>query len=593
VSHASFDHAVNLAAHGAAGSNLDATALAPTLLATAMRIGDVPTTALVVVAAYAAAIILVGVWANRRGSRDGNAASTSGYFLAARSMPVWAVAVSMLATMQSAATFVGVPEQAFNGNLVYLSASAAPIIAGLILARVFIPAYYRLGVTTPYQLLDTRFGPGARIATSWAYLIGRVFASGARLYVGAIPLALVLFGERTTTTLAIVLACLTIFAILYTLKGGLESVIWSDIVQVGVYVGAAACVLVFLWFHIPAPGSAVLAALSEGTAGGTGGGAGGSSDARSKLRVVELGINLLATPPIDVSQRFTVVTIITGWTLVNLAALGTDQDLVQRLLTCRDARRGSLSAIASTLVGLPVVVLFACVGLLLWVVCARPDVMGRPTPPELTGPGAEMLIRVAMHEMPGWLLGLVLAGVLAAGPAGHNATLNSMASTIVTDVYTPLKPGRSERHYLWVGRLMVCVCGVILCVFAICCAAWQSARGDQLIDFVLAVMTFAYAGLLGVFICALMTRRGTSASVVAALGTGFCVVLALEPTIFPRWAVHTPWIGASLEGVRIATPWAMCAGTLAAFLVCVAPRGRAATRGPAATRPSSLAGGRA
>lgn len=533
--------------------------ISPQLLFLAQSASSVPggriaPSAILIVLLYVALIIGAGVWANRRGAKASD--STSGYFLAGRHMPVWAVVISTLATAQSAATFVGVPQDAFDGSLTYLSASIGSVLAGVILAGVFIPAYYRLGVTTPYQLLERRFGPGARVASSWAYLIGRVFASGARLYVGAIPLAVALLGERTPGTLAIVVAAFTVFAILYTLRGGLESVIWTDIVQVCVYLGAGLATLIFLWNQIPAPAADVVDSLRHG-----------GPNATSKLTLVTLGVRS-TRPWIDPSEAFTLLTAVTGWTLLNLAAFGTDQDLVQRLLTCKNAKAGASSAIASSLVGLPVVLLFACVGLLLWVYCTQEGLMGRPTPDFAKGASADMLVRVAMGAMPGWLLGLILAGVLAAGPAGHNATLNSMASTIVADVYTPLRPGREPSHYLRVGRIMVVACGVVLGVFAVACAYWQASSGENLIKFVLGVMAFAYAGLLGVFLCALLTRRGTTASAVAAMVVGFIIVLLMYPSVWRAWA---PSLLGVDKDLAIASPWRLLVGVAASFAVCILP----------------------
>lgn len=144
------------------------------------------------------------------------------FFAGENTMPVWAVAISILATAQSAATFTGVPEQGYTGDLRYLATNIGSIIAALILATVFIPAYYRKRVTTPYQLLESRFGPGAKLATSIAYMIGRIFASGARVFVGAIPVSLAVFGDTSTEHLAISIAAFMIFGILYTLAGNHE-----------------------------------------------------------------------------------------------------------------------------------------------------------------------------------------------------------------------------------------------------------------------------------------------------------------------------------------------------------------------------------
>lgn len=467
----------------------------------------------VVIGAYIALIVGAGLWAQWR-TTNANAAD---YFLAGRRIPVWAVAVSTLATAQSAATFVGVPQDAYDGNITYLSASIGAIVASLVLAWFFIPAYYRLGVATPYQLLEARFGPGARTATGLAYLAGRVFASGARVYVGAIPVAVAISSGDPQAdlggTIALVIGVFMVFSILYTLWGGLESVIWTDVVQVAVYLGAALLVFVLLARSIPASWSEIVGALRVGGEGGS-----------SKLTIVNPGLDTSRTPWINFGTPFTLVTALTGWVLLNLAAFGTDQDLTQRLLACRSAAEGSRSVIASTLLGIPVVCVFAAVGLLLWVFYNRPDLMGRPTPAYVQGDTARVFLKYALHELPAGAAGLVIAGVLAAGPAGVNASLNTMAGTVINDFYKPrLAPGKPDGHYVKAGRWAVVGWGLVLWAFAVVCIWWQRESGENIINFVLGVMGFAYAGLLAVFLTALFTRRGTTASAVLAMLVGFFV----------------------------------------------------------------------
>ncbi len=512
----------------------------------------------VMVGAYVALIIGAGVWAQQRAKK----ATSTDYFLAGRNIPVWAVAISTLATAQSAATFVGVPQDAYDGNLTYLSANIGGLLAAIILAWVFIPAYYRLGVATPYQMLEARFGPGAKLATSWAYLIGRVFASGARIYVGAIPVAIAFFGDREPGHLAIVIAGFMVFAALYTLWGGLESVIWTDVVQVAVYLGAAVVMLVLLWRYIPADADAILNELRHG-----------GKDGGSKLAVFTSGVR--ASPPfIDFGGTYTLIAAVTGWTLLNLAAFGTDQDFVQRLLTCKDSKRGGRSIIMSMLIGVPVVLLFATIGLLLWVIYNRPSLMGASAVAQ-EGDSAEILLKFALGKMPEWAGGLVIAGVLAAGPAGINASLNSMGGTIINDFYRPvLAPGRPDHHYVSAGRVAVVICGLVLGGFALVCAWWQTKSNENLLAFVLGIMGFAYAGLLGVFLTALFSRRGTTLSVILALATGFLAVLSMQPWVWKGWAGYVPWIGESLQSTTIAAPWRLVFGTILATAVCALPRGR-------------------
>ena len=512
-----------------------------------------------VLGAYALVLVGAGWWFSRRGAKD-----SKGYFLAGAAMPVWAVAISTLATAQSAATFVGVPENAFGGDLTYLSASIGGIIAAVILAYTFIPAYYRLGVSTPYQLLETRFGPGAKLVTSGAYMIGRVFASGARIYVGAIPVALAFFGSTadglpSTGALCLTILAFMVFAVLFTLRGGLESVIWTDIVQVGVYIGAAVVGLVLLWRAIPADFSSVVDALRTG-----------GPDGSSKLTVITVGIDPSKPLGIDFAAPFTLITACTGWVLLNLAAFGTDQDLTQRMLTCRNAREGARSVIASTLVGIPAVVIFSIIGLLLWVVCRSPDLMGASIPEHLAGDPKGLLLRYAMHSGVWGFAGLIVAGVLAAGPAGINASLNSMAGAFINDVYRPaLRPGRTEQHYVNAGRWAVAAWGVVLGSFAVVCIWWQRGSGENIINFVLGVMGFAYAGLLAVFCTALFTKRGNTTSVVCAMVVGFGVVLALQPNVWAWWTDATVWTRENLASVKLASPWRLVIGTACAFAVCM------------------------
>lgn len=506
-----------------------------------------------ILAAYFALLAFTGWWFSRVRHK-----TTEEYFLGGHSMPVWAVAISILATAQSAATFVGVPESAYSGDLTYLSTNIGGLIAAVIIARVFIPAYYRQGVSTPYQLLEKRFGPGAKLATSWAYMIGRVFASGARVYIGAIPVSLAVFGDVSPNHLAISIAAFMAFGIVYTLAGGIASVIWTDVFQVCVYLGAAVVAAILLWRAIPADASQIFSALSTGM-----------PDGSSKLTIVRPGLDL-SQPRLgfDLSAEFTLITAVTGWMLITIASHGTDQDLVQRMLTCKDAARGGRSVITGILVGIPTVLLFAFLGLLLWVYFNRPDLAGGPRSPA-TIDGSQVFLRYILTEMPAGAAGLMIAGVMAAGPAGINASLNSMSSTFVGDVYRPALPGRSDRHYLRVGRLATVGWGIILGLFALLCIRWQQQAREQVLPFVLGVMAFAYAGLLGVFLTALFTRRGNTASAITALAAGFITVLVLQPVVFARLTE-----GTILEAVKLASPWRLVIGTVIATLICCAGRPR-------------------
>lgn len=495
----------------------------------------------VVLGLYFALLVGTGVWVSRR------VTNSQDYFLGGRAMPSWAVAISVLATSLSAATFIGGPQQAYESDLTYLSATLGTIVAAVVVALVFIPAFYKHRVTTVYELLGVRYGNGARRAASAMFMIGRVFASGARVYIAAHALSFIVWGDIEPMHLLIGVAALSAAGIAYTIAGGIESVIWADVVQTVFFVGAIVTAMIVLLARIPAPIGEVAAALR--TAGADGG---------SKLAVVRTTL--------DPGVPFTLWTALTGFALFNLAALGTDQDLVQRMLTCKSPLKASGSVIWSQLIGIPVVLVFMVLGLLLFVFHKRPDLMGEAAPVGAAPEGEKVFLLFITSEMPAGLSGLMIAGLFAIGLTSLNSALNAMSSTFVSDFYKRMRPGRDERHYLMAARLGVVGWGVVLGLFAALCVWWQAEEDERttLLEFALGVMVYAYTGLLAVFVCALFTHRGSTTSVLAALATGFLLTLAMEPMVFRQWA---GWVG--LEELRLAFPWRMVIATGGAFVVCV------------------------
>ncbi|MFN0132167.1 MAG: sodium:solute symporter [Phycisphaerales bacterium] len=516
-----------------------------------------------IVALYFALLAASGWWFSRRepsGARE--------YFLAGRQMPVWAVAISVVATATSAATFIGAPEEAFAGNLTYLSTNIGAFIAVAVVAIFFIPAFYRHNVTTVYDLLEVRFGRPAKMGASWAFLIGRILASGARLFIGAIPLALILFRDDHPAAVIASIAILVVVGILYTLVGGIRSVIWTDAIQTLVFVVAVAAAAAILLSRIPVPLGQIISEL-RATQVGEG----------SKLVAVTTGLDP-AKPLLgfDPAQAYTLLTAVCGFSLLMIAAYGTDHDLAQRMLTCKTPFKGSMSAVTAIIINLPIVALFMCIGLLLYVFYQRPDLMGAAAPHDAPTAGRKVFLTFILTEMPSGLSGLMMAGLFATGLGSFNSALNAMAAAFVNDCYTPLRPGKSERHYLVAGRFAVAGWGIILGAFACFCVFWQEGSGDTLIQFALNVMTFAYAGLLGVYFTALFTkRRGNSRSALAALAVGFVVVGLMQKQVWPHWAAVIPLHitladgtkTASLADIKIAFPWILFIATACTTTVCL------------------------
>jgi solute:Na+ symporter, SSS family len=525
-----------------------------------------------VIGGYLALLVLSGIWFARR-----EPSGADEYFLAGRRMPAWAVSFSIIATTLSVATFVGAPDSSFRGNLSYLTTNIGSIIAVLVVAAFFIPVYYRYNVTTVYELLERRYGVGAKRAASATFMVGRLFASGARVYIASIPLAMVLFGEAEAKQPAYLIGAigvLTLAAVLYTLIGGIASVIWTDVLQTLVLIGAVVAGAAVLLHKIPLSIPEIYHAL-ESTKG---------MDGSCKLDLLKIGIN--AHEPMmgfEPDRNYTVLTALLGFSLLNMAAYGTDHDLAQRMLTCKSALKGSRSAIGGIFLNLPIVALFMIVGLLLFVFYRRPDMMaGRPAP-EYPVASDGVFLTFILHELPAGLTGLMVAGLFAAGLGSLNSAINAMGATTIKDFYVQARPGRDERHYLVAGRWAVAGWGVAMALFASFCIFWKRSSGDTLIDFALNVMTFAYSGLLAVFATAIFTKRGSTRSAIAALIVGFVVIGLFQPAVWHAW---TGWFEATrasarseierwaLGDLKLAYPWHMLIATVAAFAVCCAGKPR-------------------
>lgn len=513
-----------------------------------------------VVALYFAALIYIGVVAARKDQ------DTREYFLAHRSIPTWAVAISVVATSLSAATFIGVPDLAFNGNLNYLILNVGGVLAVVIVGLFFVPQLYRAGTVTIYGFLDQRYGQGAMIAVSCMFLVGRMLASGARLFIAAIPLCLLMFARRSESDfhfqathgqLILAIALIGGVGTFYTAFGGIRTVIWIDVIQFFIVIGAASLSIFVLLHRIPLSLGQIVHLLSNPSAG---------PDGHSKLFLCDTRLH--STNP------YTLWAAIFGATFLNVAAFGVDQDLAQRFLVAKSVWRGAMSLIWAQLISIVVVSGFLAIGLLLYVFYQRPDAMGLPAPSHRPSQGIYPFF--LMDQLPTVLSGFAIAGFFAIAQGSMDSAINALASSAVADIYYPLRrrfgyaddaAGDSSTP-----KVAVAVMGAAMSLLGVLCVFMYDEKDRTLIDFALGILSFAFTGMLGVFITALFTRRGNTASVIAALIAGIVTVVLLQPAILARWSplfLHRP--------VRLASTWWMPIGTIIAFIVCVS--GRPSRRG--------------
>lgn len=261
------------------------------------------------------------------------------YFVSANSMPMFAVAISVLATSQSAATFLGVPEFSYKNDFTFIGFYLSALLAVIFVAFVLIPKFYALRAVTVYELLESRYGESAKKQAGLMFLVGRVLASGARLYIGALAISMILFGDILFLHVMLSITVLMFGALAYTYFGGVKSVILSDIIQAIIYVGAGVVVLVYLYYSLEHVN--ILQTLQE----------------HQKLRLFDISMD----------GKFSVIGLLSGWLLLNIAAFGLDQDMTQRVLSCKNKNEAAKSLIVSILLIIPVVLLFLSIGALLFV----------------------------------------------------------------------------------------------------------------------------------------------------------------------------------------------------------------------------------
>ncbi len=464
------------------------------------------------------------------------------YFTGGNSMPMLAVAISVLATSQSAATFLGGPESSYKGDLTFLGFYVSAFLAVVFVAKVLVPKFYAVNVITVYEYLEYRYGESSKRYAGVMFLVGRLFASGARLYIGALAISMILFSDIAVGHMAISIAVLMIGALGYTYFGGVKSVIFSDIIQAITYIGAGIAVLVYLYTSLNTDFSTIITTLNE----------------NHKLNLVNFSF----------TGSFNIWTLFVGFFLLNIAAYGLDQDMTQRVLTCKNKKEGEKSLIYSIIFTVPVVMIFLAIGLLLYLFYQHPEISGIKSAcidQNVDGQSVTIFMLYILNEMPEGLRGLVTVGAVAAALSSSNSVLSAMSSVAVEDIYRPLMVSKNkpEAHFLKAGRIMVVVFAVLLSIMALFSYYWQQYTQLDLLSFALGVMAFAYAPLLGVYAAAIFTKRGSEETVKYALIGGFLMVLISQPYV----------IGKLLD-YKIDYSVMMVAGTLVSFLMMMTQKNK-------------------
>ncbi|WP_411819652.1 sodium:solute symporter [Hyphococcus formosus] len=487
-----------------------------------------------VLGGYFAIVSALGIYLSRR-----TAASSKEYFLSKGGLPLALIIFSVLATTQSAATFLGGPDIGFRGNYTYLAGTIGTILASVIVAVVLLPKFYAANVITVYDLLDKAYGAIAMRSAGAMYLVGRIFANGARLFMAALAVALMVFSDTSFSSVALASCFITFVALAFTLVGGLRSVVASDALQFAVYVFTAIFILIGLYQTLDLPLSEIMAAAQN------------APDGQNKLVLFDFSLNM--------QDPFTMLSILTGLTLLLLGNYGLDQDTTQRLLAAGSAKRAGTALIIAALLAVPLTFIFVSIGQLLHIFYERPEITGRPVT-SLELESTTVFMQYILSELPAGVRGLAVTGVVAAAVSTLNSGLNSMSAVAVSDFYRPLRNDKSERHYVRAGQVAMLSFALLLFLMSCLCFYWQQSTDAPLLEFALSVMTFAYAGLLGIYATVVFTKRGSTLSIVAALIVGFIAMGLGDNNIGGA-------IGVPESYTKLAFTWKLCVATFVAFLV--------------------------
>src|SRR5437667_1979718 len=486
------------------------------------------------------------------------------FALGRRQIAWWAILASLIAAETSAGTFFGTPGEGFTfRNYTYLQLALGTILARILVSYIFIKPYYDYKVYSIYEYLTARFGVPTKNAASAVFIVTRLLASGARLYVAAIALALayeMISGTRPnqTETLWIYIGstiAIVILTAIYTTLGGIKAVVWTDFIQASIMIGSALVALGLLYSAIPGGWQEIVQrhggfSVSDFITTGLDPAKSGWEKWKGMFEI-----------------EYTIFAGLIGSTFVTMATHGTDQDMVQRMLTAVDIRRSRRSLILSGIADIPIALTFLSIGLLLWVYYQTHFDPNLPKSPN------DMFCHFILYEMPIGLRGLLIAGIFATAMGSLSTAINALATSFTRDWYEPyINPGATGEQSLRTVRWARVGFSVLMIVVASATSYFVIVLPNvRIIPIVLGIYGYTYGSVLGIFLAGMLTEaRGNDRGNFIAMIAGFIVVTILSGLpnniegIFGTKPYHQPdWLPA------MELPWWICFGSIVTFSVAV------------------------
>jgi SSS family transporter len=456
-----------------------------------------------------------------RSGKDPNARSLRSYFLADQTIPWWAIALSIVSAETSTLTIISIPGVAFAGDFGFLQIVIGYMLGRVVVALIFLPKYFEGRMLTAYQLIDQRFGHTLHKVTAGLFLLTRAAAEGVRVFAVSIVVGIAI-GTRDVLSIGIISA----LTLLYTFEGGMAAVIWTDVVQMVIYIGGTMVAIFTLGTHVPGGWSQIHEVAA----------------AAGKFRLFHFALNL--------TQSYTFWAGVLGGTFLTMASHGTDQLMVQRMLAARNLRESRLALLASGAVIFLQFTLFLLIGVGLYVFYGLH--------PAVFASADRIFPTFIVREMPIGIAGLLVAAILAAAMSNLSAALNSLSSTTVVDFYMHWRPEADDRERMMISRSSTVVWAMVL--FGVAMYSVFAGGKGHVVEVGLSIASVAYGALLGVFLLGTLTRYATQTGAILGMicGFGLNLFLWLSPGAIKVGPITIP---------HIAFTWYVLIGSLVTFAV--------------------------
>ena len=429
--------------------------------------------------------------------------------------------MSIVATETSALTVISVPGIGARGDLTFLQLAFGFLVGRIGVALWLLPGYFRGDQETAYARLESRFGVGTRRLTSTVFLVTRFLGDAVRVFASAIPLALVA-GWSIPTSIVV----MGIVTMIYTWFGGFKAVVWTDVLQLSVYLAGGIGALFVAWSLAGGPEVALELAYKAG-----------------KLKVIE--------PAIDFTKTYTLLDGLVGGALLSAASHGTDHLIVQRLLATRSLRDARIALVGSGIMVIFQFTLFLLVGSAIWAAGLAPE----------GTLGDQLFPAFIVNHLPTGLAGLVVAGILAAAMGTHSSAINSLASSATHDLYASWTGRHDPVHLLRVGRLLSAVWATGLIGGALFFHYAAMGNDTPVVVLALSIASVTYGPLLGTYFLAGRWPRAQGRDVVGAVAVTVALMLVV---VFAKRLAGYPGLDWLTPLGRLAWPWYVPLGTLIA-----------------------------